>query len=50
MTDNTTAADPGPPRCEYHCTKSSTILRMSPGAEAKTGGLPTCACGGSFAA
>ena len=33
-------------KCE--CTGCDAILRMSPGAEQKAGGLPTCACGGSF--
>jgi hypothetical protein len=31
-----------------HCDKCGSIIRMSPGAEKAAGGLPTCACGGTF--
>ena len=45
------SGDDGPSRSQArkcHCTGCGAILRMSPGAEAKAGGLPKCACSGQF--
>lgn len=39
---------PGSKVRKCHCTGCGAILRMSPAAEQTAGGLPSCACGGSF--